>query len=246
MTAPRLRKALLVGLLVLSAGCTGDDAGTSAGAGASSGPASSPPAPAPADSAAAAAKINLTPADLPGFVPPPPEQVRATGRSSVEQELARCLGGSTQRPVAYSSSGTFVDPDGGTRVSSAVAVLADPAQVEQDVASFSGEASTRCLGAFMTDLVKAGAGQAAGAFAPPGVTRVMLSGPGADGAYGVRLTTDASVSGQRVPFTVDLLGVGKGRIRTTLLAGGVGTGLPDDQRSDLFAKLVERTVANPL
>lgn len=248
MTAPRLRTALVVALLLASAACTSDEVGASPSSGSASG-STAPVAPVPVPAAAAAAaKINLTAADLPGFTARPTEQSRAPGRSTIDAELARCLGASTDEPAAYSSSDTFAGgPDGALKITSAVTTFPDPAQAAKDVAAFSGPASIRCLSAYLTDVVKSGAGQAAAAFSPPGVTRVMLTSPGADSVYGVRLTTDsATASGQRVVFTVDLLGIAKGRTKTTLVAGGVGTGIPEDQRAALFGQLVERTVAHGL
>lgn len=248
MTAPLLRTALAVAALLSCVACTSDEGGAGPTSGSSPG-STAPIAPVSVpEAAAAAAKINLTATDLPAFTARPTEPSRAPGRSTIDAELARCLGASTDEPAAYGSSDTFAGgPDGGLKITSAVTTLPDPAQVAKDVAAFSGPASIRCLSAYLTDVVKSGAGQAAAAFSPPGVTRVMLTSPGVDSVYGVRLTTDSTTaSGQRIVFTIDLLGIAKGRTKTTMVAGGVGTGIPDDQRAALFGQLVERTVASGL
>lgn len=264
MTLPRPSTALAAAALVLSTAACGGGGGTAAPAG-SAAPGTSAAAPAPSGAApssaapdaatitqqsaeAAAGKINLQAADLPGFTATPAEDTDREAVDELEDEMAECLGTSTEDPVQEVASDDFTK---GAELpalfaSSAVAFVDDPERVRQDVAALESDKAPDCIATFTRKVFAQTAGGSGVKVARPEVEE--LSPPGAAGVetFGFTVTSELRAQGQSVPVTFSLLGAGTKRTESSLIMLGLGTDVPEEQRDALFAKLVERTSANAL
>jgi hypothetical protein len=245
MTLHRLSSLAVVAVLGLTA-CGGSSTPSSS---AQKSPAATSPAPAPLTSpatTAAAAKINLTAADLPGFKASPADNSKDSAETKAEKGFDRCVGASTADPAADVTSDDFNKGTGlpMLTISSDVSFVTDPAVVKSDLAAFKGAKASGCVSTFFAEAV----GQAASGvkFATPTVTPLSPAAPGGDGTFGFRVTSSASAGGQSIPVTFDILAFGKGRTEVSLNVIAVGTTVPDAQRDALFAKLVQRAGTNAL
>ncbi len=261
MTLPRTSTALATAALVLSTAACGGGGGTAAPTSSSSAALSTsaaPPAPSSAPPSAAAIteqsaeaaadKINLQAADLPGFQAVPSDDTDSKELDKLEDEMAKCLGASTEDPLQEVVSDDFAK---GSQLpallaSSSVAFVDDPERVRQDVAALKSDKGPDCLATFTKRIFTQAAGGAGVKFSDPAVEELTPAGaPGVE-TFGFTVTSKAQAQGQSVPFTLTLLGAGTQRTETSLFMLGVGTEVPADQRDALFAKLVERTSANAL
>lgn len=257
MTLPRTSTALANAALVLSTAACGGGGGTAAPASSSSAAlntSAAPPAPSSAaaiteqSAEAAAGKIKLQAADLPGFQAVPSDDTDSKELDKLEDEMAKCLGASTEDPLQEVVSDDFAK---GSQLpallaSSSVAFVDDPERVRQDVAALKSDKGPDCLATFTKRIFTQAAGGAGVKFSDPAVEELTPAGaPGVE-TFGFTVTSKAQAQGQSVPFTLTLLGAGTQRTETSLFMLGVGTEVPADQRDALFAKLVERTSANAL
>ena len=264
MTLPRTSTALATAALVLSTAACGGGGGSAAPAGSSSAapstsaPAAAAPAPSSASPSAAAItkqsaqaaadKINLQAADLPGFSAAPPENTDSKELEKLENDLAKCLGASTEDPLQEIASDDFTK---GSElpvlvVSSGVSFVDDPERVRQDLAALEGDKARDCLAKFTKKTFTQAAGGAGVTFSDPEVEELSPAGAAGVETFGFTVTSKAQAQGESVPFTLTLLGAGKQRTETSLFMLGVGTEVPAGQRDALFAKLVERTSASAL
>ena len=240
MSPSRVSTAVVAAAFALTtAACGGDSGG-----GASSATPSAAPAPLTSpDATAAAGKINLQTGDLPGYTVSPPDEPD-TEEKQAEVAFAQCVGATFIDPFATISSDNFTKGElPSVEVASEVSFVDDAGKVKQDLAAFSSDKTPGCV----TTFFKTALGTEEGVtFSEPQVTQLTPQAEGVDGAFGLRLTSSAEAEGQRIPFTFDLLGYGKGRTEVTLLAFGVGTSLQETERDALFATLVERGRDNAL
>ncbi len=196
---------------------------------------------------AAAAKINLTAADLPGYTATPSDQTEADD-SEQEKASDACIGASPTEPVAKFASDDF---DKGTDVpsiqfASNVSFSADAATTKSDLAAYSSDKASTCLSTFAADIFKSLGEGSAITFATPEVTKLTPTATGVDGAFGYSITAAATAQGAKIPFTIEILGAGKGRTQLSLTAFAIGTSVPAAQRDELFATLLMRTSENAL
>jgi hypothetical protein len=243
MINPRMACPLAIAaVLTATAGCGGSSSPSAS---------STPPGvPKPAalsspETSAAAAKINLVAADLPGFKASPADDEEDAQEKQAEKELAKCVGAPNAESDSNFSSDDFTQGQGlpSLTVSSEVAFEADPAEVKQDSAAFKSAKAPACLQAYLRKAIAAGAQGAT--LNTPAITRLNPAAAG-DATYGFRMVTGVDTGGQKIPITFDLLGVAKGRTEVTLSFACVGAALPEAQRDALFAKLAARTEANAL
>lgn len=238
-------------LTVLLAACSNSEDGAASPSRSASPLASSSPPPAspPVDVAVAgppaAARINLQPADLPkGFSTDPATaesaEAEATGRA-----ISACLGEPYREPALVEVSDDFVR--GGDfptlTYASQIEFYADKALVTAELAAYQGEK----LGGCAAEQIQSDLAEDIGvSFAPIVATRLPANVAGADGAFGLRFATRSTGEGQPVSFTLDLLGLTKGRTVVTLTALAFGVTTDDPERDALFATLAERGVARAL
>lgn len=196
---------------------------------------------------AAAGKINLAAADLPGYAATPPDETVA--ESDAQEDAAdACIGASTTEPVAKFASDDFAKGVDLPLVqfASEVSFSADATTTKSDLAAYSSDKAGNCLTTFAADVFKT-IGKGSGIrFATPEVKKLTPTATGVDGAFGYSITATATAQGQKIPFTIEILGAGKSRTQLTLTAFAVGTSVPAEQRDALFATLQQRTSANAL
>ena len=254
MTTLRARTALVVFVVfTATSACGGGDGGASTAApstGASTSSAPSPsPAPSPVTAAsgqAAAEKINLRAADLPGYTATP--ATKEDKADAQEKASQACIGASTGEPVAEFSSDDFEKGAAlpSVQFASKVSFRDDAATVRSDLAAFSSEKASGCLSTFAAQIF-AGVNPTSGiTFAAPEVTKMTPAAAGVDGAFGYSIKTIATAKGQKVPFVIEFLGASKGRTKLTLSVFAVGGPVPAAERDILFATLMQRTSANAL
>lgn len=248
MTSHRISTALTAAALALAtAACAGGEGNTPAAPAPTSATPSASPSPAPLtkqEASAAATKINLVAADLPGYTASPPDETEDAATKAAEDAFTACVGAATTEPFAEVSSDDFMKGEElpAVTISSQVAVVSDAAQVQKDLQAFQAEKANGCIATFVQQAVgEAGTGLT---FSQPTVTRLTPSAQGVDGSFGFRVALAAEAQGQKIPFNFDLLAFGKDRTEVTLLVLGVGTSVPETERDALFAKLVERGTAN--
>jgi hypothetical protein len=253
-------------LTLLLAACSGDgDGGDASGRdgdgaalSATSSPASDaptsasspppPPASPPADlftsGPAAAERINLTVADVPdGFVPSPAPDPGSAEEEASARAVAACVGLPYVEPVVSAASENFSMGAGFSilQYASQIEFYADEATVAANLAANRGDKVGGCVAEqFQAELAGDGSGET---YAPIVVTRLTPDAPGADGAFGLRFTTE---SDQGTSFTYDVLGFTKDRTEVTLTTLAFDTPTDDADRDALFATLVERGVADAL
>ncbi|MDT7571925.1 MAG: hypothetical protein QOE05_2099 [Actinomycetota bacterium] len=252
MTPSRLPSLLAVAAVLTAAACGGSSgSGGSGGPGATSSKAADSPKPAPLTSpstAAAAAKINLQAADLPGFKATPADDSSDDDaeEKKAEEELAKCVGATKVDADATYSSDDFSKGESlpSLTISSEVDFNTDAEVVKKDLAGFQSDKATSCLQKFVREAL-ASATEGATLIAPT-VTRLTPPATGTDATFGFHMATGVAAGGQKIPISFDILGLAKDRTEVTLLMVGAGTAVPEAQRDALFAKLAARAEANAL
>ncbi len=247
--------ALCLALLLAACSGDGDGGGDSAAPSASAGGATAPPAseaPTPASppadlftaGPAAAERINLTVADVPdAFMSSPAPDPGSAAEEESARAVAACVGLPYVEPVVSAASENFSKGAGFSilQYASQIEFYASEVTVAADLAANRGDKVGGCVAEqFQAELAADGSGET---YAPIVVTRLIPDAPGADGAFGLRLT---SKSDQGTSFTYDVLGFTKGRTEVTLTTLAFDTPTDDADRDALFATLVQRGVANAL
>jgi hypothetical protein len=204
----------------------------------------SPPADLFAAGPAAAERINLTVADVPdGFVPSPAPDPGSAEEEASARAVAACVGLPYVEPVVSAASENFSMGAGFSilQYASQIEFYADEATVAANLAANRGAKVGGCVAEqFQAELAGDGSGET---YAPIVVTRLTPDAPGADGAFGLRFTTE---SDQGTSFTYDVLGFTKDRTEVTLTTLAFDAPTDDTDRDALFATLVQRGVANAL
>jgi hypothetical protein len=155
----------------------------------------------------AAAKINLQTADLPaGFTTSPAADGEFAEDEAVEKELGACVGQPFAESLVSEGSDDFVK---GVEFpvleyASLVEFFADEAVVAADLMVFQGDKIGDCLSRQFTKELKADAEGVK--FSPIMVTRLTPVAEGADGAFGLRLSTKGTDQGESISFTFDAWG----------------------------------------
>jgi hypothetical protein len=196
---------------------------------------------------AAAAKINLQTDDLPaGFTTSPAADGESAEDEAAEKELSACVGQPFAESLVSEVSDDFAKGAEGPvlEYASQVEFYADETVVAADLLVYQGDKIGECLSRQFTKEIKANAEGVK--FSPIVVTRLTPVAEGADGAFGLRFSTKGTSQGQSIPFTFDVLGFAKDRTEVSLTVAAFGAKPNDVERDALFAKLVERGVANAL
>ncbi len=249
---PRRLSALLALFLggALTA-CAGGGSGTAAPSGSPSQSSSPSPSPSPVDVTVAgppaAAKINLQAADLPAdFKASPAADEDSAEDEAAGKELSACVGQPFAESLVSEVSDDFVKGEEFSvlEYASQVEFYADEAVVAADLMVSQGDKIGACLSRQFTKEIKANVEGVK--LSPIVVTRLAPVAQGADGAFGLRFSTKAIGPKQSIPFTFDVLGFAKDRTEVSLTVSAFGAKPNDVERDALFAKLVERGLANAL
>jgi hypothetical protein len=195
-----------------------------------------------AQAAALVAAVNLTSADVPGFIPTEKNAHRSAAERQVEADVLRC-GGSTGAHVmvAQGSSKNFERRHSIAQlsVSSEVSVAPSAAVAARELHAIRSPHVRACLAHYMSQLLRSEqVGEAR-------VGRVSIQqgtppAPGASGSFAWRMTATFTVHGLRIPIYLDLLGFTYGPVQVSLVSTGVPVPLPAGIEEHLFTLLVER------
>lgn len=222
--------------------------------GASSGKASphaKPPAgqsPSRSQALAFAHAVNLTAADVPGFVATEKHATSSGSEKRLEGQMLRCAGiaGSSQA-VAEEGSKDFklkreiID----FSVSSEVAVQSSAAQAQKGLAAIRSAHVRSCFTRYLQQIFKSE--QTTGA--TPGSVTIQSGtppAPGMNGSFGWRVTATFLVRGIKVPIYLDFLGFVDGPSEVTLLSSGLLRPFPATVQQHLFALLQSRARSHHL
>ena len=242
---PKTIIVLLTAVLTATAAGCGDQAPTTVAATVVSPTASATPVAPPASpeaAAAAAERINLLAADVPGFTAMAADADAASDSASSEFDVMACLG--LRLPVTpehASDAFTRESETAMTSVSSAVQVLPSAQQLQQELAALQSAGALDCMYEYARTTFARVEQRNRLSIMTPEVVRLPMSSPD---SFGFRMTTSLYGNGIKLPVVTDYVGVGKGRMAVALITGGVNSAFPDAQRDALLAKLAERATAH--
>jgi hypothetical protein len=213
----------------------------------SSSPSKAPPADGdqPSDKRQALAfahAVNLTPADVPGFVATVKHDTNSAKEKRLEHQMLSCAGiGGSSKTVLEESSKDFklkrqiLD----LGVSSEVAVQASAADAQKALAAIRSAHVRGCFSDYLQQVFK---GEQTKDATPGKVT--IQSGtppaPGMNGSFGWRVTATFLVRGIKVPIYLDFLGFVDGASQVTLLSSGLLEPFPAAVQQHLFRLLLAR------
>ncbi len=200
-----------------------------------------------ATATAAAAAINLTAPDVPGFTGSLPT-VKTVKDKAQAKALSDCYGGVDPGvDIADLSSDDFAKGQGLTvqQASSNVSFVPTVADARQDLAAIRSAKAPACLKTFLEKAVVAGGGSSVTVVSST-IVPLPETSAGTDGAFGFRGTITAKTSGVTFPVYVDLLGCLKGRTEVSLMDLAISAPFPPADRDRLWQALTARTAAKAL
>jgi hypothetical protein len=188
-----------------------------------------------------AARVNLTPADAPGFSQAT-HQVTAADRQNVA-ELARCAGAvDPSRRIIDAHSENFArGSDLQTQeVASSVDVLPSAGLAMQDFAKLTAASARTCIGTYVAHSLARSATSSHVKFGTASVS--ALTPPPGSGAnsFGFRFAIPLSAGTTKVTFYTDLLFHRAGPAEVAFTDLGIGSPYPAADEQRLFALLVSR------
>ncbi len=186
--------------------------------------------------------VNLTPADVPGFVATVKHDKNSASEKRLEHQMLSCAGiGGSSKTVLEESSKDFklkrqiLD----LGVSSEVAVQASAADAQKALAAIRSAHVRSCFSDYLQQLFKGEQTKDA----TPGRVTIQAGtppAPGMDGSFGWRVTATFLVRGIKVPIYLDFLGFVDGPSQVTLLSSGLLEPFPAAVQQHLFALLLAR------
>lgn len=235
----RLRTLAAPLLLTLAlTGCGGDDS-----------PTTSPTAPDgavtsadPAAEAAAAARINLTAADLgTGWTGTAPDAADPAAEAE-ERALYACVGGTATDDFGDDVSSQDFTDAAGMEISSAVDFYASEGDAKGDLALLATPKAEQCLRTSLEKVLRTEIGTSGGQFGAMSLERrpELETVPE---SLGFRFTVTATAGGQTLAITGDLVAVVRGRIGVSLTAFGLGGPFPADVLKKATAAVTARAEA---
>jgi hypothetical protein len=193
--------------------------------------------------------VNLTSADVPGFVASRPRASETAVEKRLEQQLRRCAGGggAPNAALAHEQSQSFqlkrsiLD----LGVSSEVGVSKTAALAAGELAAIRSQRVRGCFTRYLDTLLKSqrNAGAAPG---PVSIAAGTPPAPGAAGSFGWRITATFTVRRIKVPLYVDILGFVLGPARVTLVSSGALRPFPAVIQQRLYSLLLARARARSL
>ncbi len=210
-----------------------------------------------AQAQAFARAVNLTAADVPGFMVVPPSRLGATpAERRLQAETARCLGGSGTGGVTGTGSGAgssaglaevsspHFQREAGARsasVSSEVNVSRTSALASRELAEIRSARTRACLTRYMQQVL----GSRAGGGVSSAVSVVGGNPPaaGTTGGFGWRITVALAVRGAQIPVYLDILGFVYGPAEVSMFSSGLPEPFPAAAEEHLYSLLLKRATA---
>jgi hypothetical protein len=191
-----------------------------------------------------AAKVNLRPADVPGFSQAT-HQETAADRQNVA-ELARCAGAvDPSLRIAHVPGESFARGSGiqTEQVGSTVDVYPSASQTRQDFAKFGATSARTCVSAYVARSLAGSSTNPNVKFGTADVSTLAPPAGTAAGSFGYRLVVPLTASGTSVTFYFDLLFHRSGPAEVSFQSLGVGSPFPAAAEQHLFKLLVTRADA---
>jgi hypothetical protein len=203
----------------------------------------------PAQARALAARVNLRPADVPGFhVASKANEGESQRERRIKLELLACAGAShfPGHGVVEVDSPSFERHGGlggAASIQSELALSRSAALAREELAALRSARGARCLARAVQSLL--GEKHLAGAkLGPVAASQGTPPAPGADGSFALRLTVPVSASGLTLHAYIDLLGFVRGPVEVTLFTSSLPLPLPGAVEERLFSLLLERAQAS--
>jgi hypothetical protein len=190
--------------------------------------------------------VNLTEADLPGFIPRSRHEHHTAGEARLEREMLRCAG-----PVGAGAGIAEVkSPSFELRrdvldlsVSSEVGIARSAALAARELAAIRSPRVRACFTRYLESLARSERVRGA----TPGRVNIQTGtppAPGAAGSFGWRITETFTVQHTGLPLYVDILGFVVGSARVTLVSSGALRPFPAVIQQRLFSLLLARAQAH--
>ncbi len=191
-----------------------------------------------------AGQINLTAADVPGYTSSPNPNTASDQQNSAQ--LAACAGGTPpSQEIVDINSPQFTAGSGlnQRQASSNVTVQPTAADVQQNLKALTSAKGHNCLVQSLNTLISH-TSQPGVTFSSGSITTLPMSTAGTDGAFGARVTINATAQGLHIPFYVDVYGFAKGSTEVELETLGISSPFPAAEEARLVALLVGRAGAH--
>jgi hypothetical protein len=197
-----------------------------------------------ADARAAAAKVNLTAADMTGYTAKAHHESAKDKASS--RQLDRCVGDTNglRHELADVNSEDFSRGQGlaSQEVSSDVTVEDSTAIVSHDLALINSPKALPCVKRFLLKAFTASAAQLT--IKSVALTRIPTPAPeGASAAFGVRIKVIGSVQGHSFPFFFDIRGAAVATYELTFFDLGITKPYPTAQATHWLSLITQRAAA---
>jgi len=189
--------------------------------------------------------INLTAADVPGFVVHGKAKERESpAEKHLKAKLDACVHASSQKPVVEAGSPEFRREAGlaSASVQSEVTVASSTAVAAGELANARSRRTRDCVSRYIGLLVRAQRHPGATLGAVSLVQRTPPA-PGADGSFAWRISVPVTARGLTLGIYFDIFGFVSGANEVTLFVSGVPIPPPAQVEAHLFSLLLERTKA---
>jgi hypothetical protein len=239
---------LAAGALLAACGRTNRQTATTSAKAASriTGPVGGAPRLAVAQARAYAHAVNLTAADVPGFVVSAKHSEHETpAERRLEGELLRCTGGvGFNHGLAEASSQEFERKGGAVAqsVSSSITVLATSALAAKELTAIRSGHVRACLAHYLS-LLFSGKRYEGFTVGPISIESGTPPALGTAGGFGWRVYTTIVGHGIAIPFYMDILGFVNGPAEVALVTYGLPRPFPAAVEQRLFSLLAERAKA---
>ena len=186
--------------------------------------------------------VNLTAADVPGFVVSNSGQkTESPAEKRLKRKLEDCVHPVSSAPVAEASSPEFARELGLLResVQSEVTVTQSAKAAIRELALIRSERARACVLHYFELLVKAQ--QTPGSsFGHVSLVQRTPPAPGADGSFAWRISVAITVRRVTVPLYFDVFGFVVGANEVSLFASGLPLPFPPEEEAKLYSLLLER------
>lgn len=203
--------------------------------------------------------VNLTAADVPGFVATSKREHEheTPAEKRLKHELTRCIGGTLEahNGLAEAGSKDFKLERNILRfsVNSEVSVARTPAVAARELAAIRGSHVRACLSHYLKLLLEnqfLGKEKSGADINPNSISLSIAHGtppaPGATGSFGWRITATIAVRNVKLRFYIDILGFVDGRAEVSLFSSGALRPFPAAIQEHLYWLLLKRAEAHPV
>ncbi|HTQ67694.1 MAG TPA: hypothetical protein VMI13_03295 [Solirubrobacteraceae bacterium] len=194
---------------------------------------------------ALARAVNLTAADVPGFVAhTKAKDHESPGERELKAKLQACVHTVSDTPVAEVGSQQFQREAGlvTASVQSEVTVASSTSVAARELALARSKRTRDCVSRYVGLLVRAQRHPGA-SFGAVSLVQRIPPAPGADGSFAWRISVPITVHGVTLAIYFDIFGFVSGANEVTLFVSGVPIPPPAQVEAHLFSVLLERTRA---